>query len=318
MKNVDGTSAWVLTDIRLHGGWELPEPSTPDLHAGETLSLPLRGAADAREIEWEGRRPDGSVQVFRYPVAEQVLLAVPLLWVKRRIEQLCSEHNLVDAIDLSRRHNLVCAHTAFVAWDEVERIVVGQAKLDLYQPAMETGSFDVLTRGSLEAHLCVMSPPCADTAATISKRLLDELNELTDAKFVGRLGKRVRRSFGRSSPSSGGESLSQGGPLIHSPSPAAWRAALELDELFRGDAAATELLAWFEQWAVADPAKRVVRAEKLRELAELLVRLRHRQELRAGRLGALRNWLEATLRDQPEFLRPVLATVERMASTVPA
>ena len=126
----------VLTDIRPRGAWELPEPNAPDLHAGETLNLPLRGASDLREIEWEGSRPDGTLQVFRCPVAEQVLPAVALLWARRRIEQLLSEGKPADAIAMAKQHNLVCPGTAFVAWDEAEKVIVGQPTLNLYQPAM--------------------------------------------------------------------------------------------------------------------------------------------------------------------------------------
>ena len=102
------------------------------------------------------------------------------------------------------------------------------------------------------------------------------------------------------------------------PAPAAWRRALEQDELFRGEAVAAELLAWLEQWALSDPSDRPAREQKLSELAELLGELRNRQELRASRLDALRRWLEVTLQEKSEFLRPVLATLNSMALAVPS
>ncbi|MEO8426180.1 MAG: VIT and VWA domain-containing protein [Verrucomicrobiota bacterium] len=308
----------VLTDIRLRGGWEAPEPSTPDLHAGETLNLPLRGAADAGEIEWQGRRPDGTLQVFRCPVAEQVLPAVPLLWARRRIEQLCSERKFVDAIDLSRKNNLVCARTAFVAWDEVERIVVGQARLDLYQPAMETRSLGMSRSAPLLDSTAGAGLADASDTSFCLESLFDSTPPPSDAKLIDRLKQRLFRSFGNASRSSDGASVLGGGPLIHSPGPAIWRASLEQDELFRGDGIADGLLAWLEQWTLADPANRAAREQKLNELAELLGQLRRRQELRAGRLESLRHWFEVTLREQPEFLRPVLAALGRMALRVPA
>ncbi|MSU61957.1 MAG: VWA domain-containing protein [Pedosphaera sp.] len=287
----------VLTDIRLRGTWELPEASVPDLHASETLNLPLRGGADAREIEWEGKLSNGEVQVFRCSVVEQVLPGVPLLWARRRIERLISENNYGAAIELARQHNLVCDGTAFVAWDEVERIVVGQANLDLYQPALE------------------MVGGCAPLQAFYGGAGCDaDVNQRET--FFSRIGSLCETSPGSTRQAStvlDNDTMLSAITLI-STGFSLWRAGLEKDDLFRGLAVADELLGWLDQWAVSDPANRAVREEKLVELAGLMAQLRQRQEPQMIRLDAMRRWLEATLNDQPEFLRPVLVTLDRLAS----
>ncbi len=287
----------VLTDIRLRGGWELPEASVPDLHASETLNLPLCGAAEAREIEWEGKLSTGEVQVFRCSVVEQMLPGVPLLWARRRIERLISEDNCAGAIELATQHNLLCDGTAFVAWDESERVVVGQSNLDLYQPSMESSVGGCAPLQTFYDH-----DPCGGHANQ-RKTFFSLIGTLDSGKVGSSL-------LADKSPQ---DAIMTGGSTLIPTACPPWRVELEKDELLHGRAFADELLGWLENWAASIPSARVEREDKLAELAGLLAQLRHRQEPQMSRLDAMRRWLETTLKDQPEFLRPALKFLHRLA-----
>jgi Ca-activated chloride channel family protein len=284
----------VLTGIRIRGGWELAERQASDLHASEALTLSLRGSAEARQIEWEGQRADGTVAVFQCEPEQQALPAVALLWARRRIDQLQSENRLADAIVIAKQKNLICPGTAFVAWDETEKIAVGQAKLDLYQPAMEVDQFDSLLsqrRGGSAA-----TPRLSDRVGFLSH----SLNSIASHAGLPGTGQ--------------GDRPGTKGPLIRSPEPSKWRAAFEQDPLFQQNGLGMELLSWLEQWCLSDPLTRPARERQLTDLADSLKKLRHRQEPLAGQLDALRGWIEANLRDFPAFLRPLLGVLNRLAA----
>jgi hypothetical protein len=72
------------------------------------------------------------IQFDRQPVTVD---APYLHWCRTRIQRLVAEGNQTDAIALSVGSNLICPLTAFIAWDESEKVAI--ATHELVQPSME-------------------------------------------------------------------------------------------------------------------------------------------------------------------------------------
>jgi len=134
----------VLTAIRTPEGWELAGQEMPDLHADEVLSLPLRARGKSprpeRAVSLEAMRPDGQPARYSFDLAKTESPAVRLLWAKRRIDFLLAQGQAKEAIALAKECNLVCDGTAFVAWDETEKVPVSAPDREVYQPAMQIRS----------------------------------------------------------------------------------------------------------------------------------------------------------------------------------
>jgi hypothetical protein len=300
----------VLTDIRIHGACEPAEAHIPDLHAGEVLNLPVRIRGELREIEWEGKRSEGSTAAYRCVVGDQALDAVPLLWARRRIEYLLSEDRTAEAITLAKQHNVVCPGTAFVAWDETEKVALGQGKLDLYQPAMEVRGSPRLQDTAM--FLGTVVPDLSTSLGVSEKRSRTGLFR----SILGRADEASAPRVGHVSPVAPDRSAAACGPLIQKAPAAAWRLALEQDESLQQGAAATQLLDWFEQWSLADPPQKLVREAKLGELARLLSEMRKSRKSPTARLEALRVWVDANFRGEPGFLKPLRELLARIAAPV--
>ncbi|HEY2951037.1 MAG TPA: VIT and VWA domain-containing protein [Verrucomicrobiae bacterium] len=126
----------VLTSIRAKGAWELADESFPDLHAGEILSLALKGSPKDNEVIIEGQLPDGSRKSYRFDLERKNLPALPLLWASRRIKRHLAAGRNESALALARKYNLICAGAAFVAWDEAEKVAVSGPDREVYQPVL--------------------------------------------------------------------------------------------------------------------------------------------------------------------------------------
>jgi Ca-activated chloride channel family protein len=125
----------VLTDLSIRGAWETGRPSLPDLHAREVVTVALRGK-EACPIEITGLLPDGRRHSFTVDLGNTGNEAIKLLWAKERIAALLAAERRQEAIACAKLHNLICEGTAFIAWDEVEKVQV--AEDEIVQPAMET------------------------------------------------------------------------------------------------------------------------------------------------------------------------------------
>lgn len=130
----------VLTGLELQGGMVTPREtsSLPDLCAGDVLFTPVQlGDTDAAEVLLTGTLPDGSPHIVRYDVAATLSsgeTALPgLLWAHLRIRHLLETAREPEAIQLAIDSNLICRGTAFVAWDESEKVKV--AEREVYQPS---------------------------------------------------------------------------------------------------------------------------------------------------------------------------------------
>ena len=124
----------VMTDLMVRDPWEAGRKHWPDLHAGELLTLPVRGSGTT-PIKIAGRLPDGHEHYLSLNQGLAGSEAIKLLWVQGRINALLASNRHQDAIALAVQHNLICEGTAFVAWDEVEQVAI--AAHILVQPAMQ-------------------------------------------------------------------------------------------------------------------------------------------------------------------------------------
>lgn len=139
----------VLLDIQLPEGWELAEARIPNLYAGQIHYLSARGTANA-PLELTAR--NGSSERTRIQFEKQPApgTAPYLHWCRSRINRLMAEGNRQAAIGLSVKSNLICTLTAFIAWDETEKVTV--ASHQLVQPSQELADFSFgaaagITRG---------------------------------------------------------------------------------------------------------------------------------------------------------------------------
>jgi Ca-activated chloride channel family protein len=123
----------VLTELSVCGGWEASRSTWPDLHAREIVTIALRGNA-SRPLEITGRLPDGRMHCFDVELGRSGSEAVKLLWANERIATLIESGRRQEAIALAKQHNLICDGTAFIAWDEAERIQVAQQ--EIVQPCL--------------------------------------------------------------------------------------------------------------------------------------------------------------------------------------
>ena len=134
----------VLLDIQLPEGWELAEAKVPNLYAGQIHYLSARRTANAL-LELTAR--NGSPERTRIQFEKQTAPgAAPYLhWCRSRINRLIAEGDNKTAIALSVKSNLICTLTAFIAWDEAEKVTV--ASHQLVQPGMELAEQSQVRRG---------------------------------------------------------------------------------------------------------------------------------------------------------------------------
>ena len=151
----------VLTSIQVDSPWECATGELPDLFCAEVLALPLRCRSNVGggTVNLRGTLPDGTEGRFQAQLVNTKAEAVPLLWAKRRIDLLLVRGDAKAAIALAKASNLVCEGTAFIGWDESEKVQVSSR--EIYQPAMEVSdinafvgrakSFAVLGSGKMES-----------------------------------------------------------------------------------------------------------------------------------------------------------------------
>lgn len=128
----------VLTDLRLSGPWEAPCETWPDLHAGEVVTVALRGTGTSLPPPVIiGHSADGHEHTLAVDTSAAGSEAVKLLFVRERITALLATDHPQDAIALAREHTLLCKGASFVAWDEAEQVPV--AYEEVIQPSMSPG-----------------------------------------------------------------------------------------------------------------------------------------------------------------------------------
>jgi Ca-activated chloride channel family protein len=123
----------VLLDLKLSEGWELADATIPNLYAGQIHFLSAR-STNGNPLKLVARTT-GSENVSMQFEAQPMAGEAPYLhWCRSRIQRLIAEGDKQTAIALSVRSNLICPLTAFIAWDESEKVSV--ASHGLIQPSM--------------------------------------------------------------------------------------------------------------------------------------------------------------------------------------
>ena len=163
----------VLLDLRLSKGWETADLRLPDLYAGQVHYACAKGRSkDAPVISArDGAGQKVTLPFKTFPAGN----AGPYLhWCKTRIQRLLAENaSSAAAVKLSKAVNLICELTAFVAWDEVEKVAV--ATHELTQPNMlfDAGCGPTFTHHACRADLCFemhACPPAYPVACVLKPR----------------------------------------------------------------------------------------------------------------------------------------------------
>jgi Ca-activated chloride channel family protein len=126
----------VLLDLRLPDTWELADAKIPNLYACQIHYLSARTTV-AKPLELIARNASSEVVKLGFERQTVTMQAPYLHWCKTRIQRWIAEGNNPAAIDLSTQSNLICRLTAFVAWDESEKVAV--ATHQLVQPSQVLG-----------------------------------------------------------------------------------------------------------------------------------------------------------------------------------
>jgi Ca-activated chloride channel family protein len=123
----------VLLNLSLSDGWETADVRIPNLYAGQIHYLSAKTCRE-KPLKLTGRTASGEPISLQFD-AHAISQAAPrLFWCKTRIQRQVAEGANKDAIALSIASNLLCRLTAFVGWDESEKVVV--SRHELVQPAM--------------------------------------------------------------------------------------------------------------------------------------------------------------------------------------
>jgi Ca-activated chloride channel homolog len=150
----------VLLDLKLSDGWETADHRLPDLYAGQLQYACAKGSRKSL-LSMTARDTAGQAVEMRFETTDARNAAPFLHWCKTRIQRLLAEDvRSTAAIELSKGANVICKLTAFVAWDNVEKVAV--ATHELVQPSFATqGAFPPRTQPIQTMKPCVMKPETA-------------------------------------------------------------------------------------------------------------------------------------------------------------
>jgi Ca-activated chloride channel family protein len=171
----------VLRGLSLPAGWETDVACLPPLYSGQVFHLGARCACTvAVNVSSRlnplnpGRKP--LELTAQSQTAEPVAIPLTCLpaagpapylhWCKHRIQRLMEEGKPAEAIALSVQSNLICPVTAFIAWDESEKVAV--ASQALAQPNLEIEVLKATLRRDMAGN---QSP----RVATLGRAYLDGL-----------------------------------------------------------------------------------------------------------------------------------------------
>jgi Ca-activated chloride channel family protein len=116
----------VLTGLQVSEGWELAAGAMPNLYAGQThlVSVRSQGAPESKRLTVAARDHRNQPVKLNFKLAAVTEAAPRLRWCKERLVSLAAKDDKAAAIALSRESNLLCPLTAFVAWDNQEKVAV--------------------------------------------------------------------------------------------------------------------------------------------------------------------------------------------------
>lgn len=126
----------VLVNLQSPAGWELAAGAIPNLYAGQIHFVSLRSPGDvaANRLTVVAQDQRNAPVSLEFKLAAVQEAGPRLRWCKERLVTLVARDAKSDAITLSKEANLLCPLTAFVAWDEQEKVAVAAHRL--VQPAM--------------------------------------------------------------------------------------------------------------------------------------------------------------------------------------
>ena len=309
----------VLTDLQPPDGWELPAEGIPDLHAGECLTVSLRApfGEGVPALSFPARDGNGTPVSLTCPARHVTDPAIARLWAKQRVEYLLESNDTAAAVHLSERANIVCRATAFIAWDEAERLAVTGPNLEVYQPAMEVACGPGIVCAPPNGPLRVMEKRARKgfiiPESLMRDRQPDFLRECEDSSPP------PSSPFFAPAPSPPEDHIflsPRREPECYFEARVTEYHALPITEdippVWRGKLSALtnitipeSLLDLLEQWSLADPSLSAKRAEMLEQFAGHLAAVVEPE-------GALLEWIEQNL-DLP-FRRTALLRATRIAS----
>lgn len=125
----------VVTQIELGPGWETANGHLPSLYESSLVDVTLRSTKAGAPLSLSGRLPDGKDYQFQCQGQTTANIAVKLLWIKSRITWLLDNGQEDEAKQLAIATNILCRGTAFIAWDESEKVAI--ATTETCQPSLE-------------------------------------------------------------------------------------------------------------------------------------------------------------------------------------
>jgi Ca-activated chloride channel homolog len=118
----------VLLDLKLPEGWEIADAVIPNLYAGQIHYLSAR-SSNGKPLELRARSASSQPVKIHFDTQTSAMDAPWLHWCRSRIQRLVAERNNSAAIALSTASNLICSLTAFIAWDESEKVPIASHRL---------------------------------------------------------------------------------------------------------------------------------------------------------------------------------------------
>lgn len=147
----------VLTDLALPAGWTTADgEKLRNLVDGDDVIIPISGTANAAPLFVAAQ--DSAGAMLKLATEEHALPGAGLAWARARVRHLDLKHRWSDSLAVAKEFNILSEKSAFVAWDEAEKVPVAQT--ELFQPAMVVAE-DMNVRYSLRdpGDYCAAPPP---------------------------------------------------------------------------------------------------------------------------------------------------------------
>ncbi len=157
--------------LQVSDGWELADAKIPNLYAGQIHYVSAR-SANGRPLEVVGRGPSSEPLPIQFEIQAATVVAPYLHWCRSRIQRLIAEGDEKGAIAISVKSNLICVLTAFIAWDDSEKVAV--AGHQLVQPSLESSNVRYCHRQMLVAPAAAAGQAKARSSEA---RLFDESSD---------------------------------------------------------------------------------------------------------------------------------------------
>ena len=140
----------VLVNLQVPKSWELAAGAMPNLYAGQIhlVSVRSQGALESNRLQVAARDHRNQPVTLDFQLTTVPEASPRLRWCKERLVNLAAKDDKFAAITLSRESNLLCPFTAFVAWDDQEKVAV--ASHHIVQPSLNPEyAAGMLARGSV-------------------------------------------------------------------------------------------------------------------------------------------------------------------------